>query len=100
MLGAIDEEKRCKGIGEKPTVGNVGGKCQSVILQHSYTMSRPLDNVNPTIFAPATASSSRRPRSEKALLWDGVDRELLGEYGSEEEREEIDAQEVYGGSSP
>ncbi|KAK1922701.1 hypothetical protein DB88DRAFT_496013 [Papiliotrema laurentii] len=57
-------------------------------------MSRPLDNVNPTIFdTPVASSSRRRPASAKALLWDNADDESYG--SSEEEREEIDAEEIY-----
>ena len=67
-------------------------------------MSRPLDNVNPTIFATNTASTSRRqPRSATALLWndDTVGYEAYegnSSGGSDDEREEIDAEEVYGES--
>lgn len=59
-------------------------------------MSRPLDNANPTVFStPAVAGSSRRrPRSTKALLWPN---DTDDEFGtSDEEREEIDAEEIYG----
>ncbi|ORX39263.1 hypothetical protein BD324DRAFT_576689 [Kockovaella imperatae] len=57
--------------------------------------SRPLDNVNPTIFAPTSASSSsRRPKNARALLWnDALDNYELD--SSEEEREEIDSQEIF-----
>jgi hypothetical protein len=76
------------------------------IAQHA--MSRQLDNVNPTIFAPTHASSSRQ-KSGKALLWDEhaegyaeVDTDGgLGPEGSEgetDEREEIDSEEVFGAS--
>lgn len=60
-------------------------------------MSRELDNANPTIFAPASSSASRQ-RSPKALLWDDDLDEytLVGKEHEEEEREEIDALEVYG----
>ncbi|GFZ47233.1 MIP18 family protein C144.16 [Saitozyma sp. JCM 24511] len=66
-------------------------------------MSRQLDNVNPTIFAPTHASSSRQ-KSGKALLWDehaegyaeidgGLGAE--GSEGETDEREEIDSEEVF-----
>ena len=58
-------------------------------------MSRPLDNVNPTIFdTPVASSSRRRPVSARALLWENEDVDSYG--SSEEEREEIDAEEIYG----
>lgn len=66
-------------------------------------MSRPLDNVNPTIFASTGPTTSRRTKSAKALLWD----EDAAEYqefaaddsvSGEEEREEIDSEEVFGES--
>lgn len=63
-------------------------------------MDRELDNANPTIFAP-TASSSKRQQSSKALLWsEDADAYALsdGAGSSEEEREEIDAEEVFGAS--
>lgn len=63
-------------------------------------MDRELDNANPTIFAP-TASSSKRQKSPQALLWnaDAESYALSDEAGSsEEEREEIDAEEVFGES--
>lgn len=58
-------------------------------------MSRQLDNLNPTVFdTPAASSSSRRPVPSKSLLWENdEDAELPS---SDEEREEIDAEEVYG----
>lgn len=69
-------------------------------------MSRQLDNVNPTIFAPTHASSSRQ-KSGKALLWDEhaegyaeIDggRGAEGSEGETDEREEIDSEEVFGAS--
>lgn len=63
-------------------------------------MDRELDNANPTIFAP-TASGSKRQKSPKALLWsEDVEGYTLsdGEGSSEEEREDIDAEEVFGRS--
>jgi hypothetical protein len=60
-------------------------------------MNKELDNANPTIFAPK-ASGSKRTKSPQALLWN----EEAEEYaysdgtGSEEEREDIDAEEVFG----
>ncbi|ODN97338.1 hypothetical protein L198_03901 [Cryptococcus wingfieldii CBS 7118] len=77
-------------------------------------MSRQLDNLNPTIFAPTTASTSSRrpPKTGKTNLWapeaviedtltedwlGGEDRDI-GSSGTEsegDEREEIDAEEVY-----
>jgi hypothetical protein len=62
-------------------------------------MDRELDNANPTIFAP-TASGSKRQKSPKALLWsEDVEGYTLSEDGSsEEEREDIDAEEVFGRS--
>lgn len=65
-------------------------------------MDRELDNANPTIFAP-TASGSKRQKSPQALLWnaDAESYALSDEAGSsEEEREEIDAEEVFGEFSP
>jgi hypothetical protein len=68
-------------------------------------MSRSLDNENPTIFtSTAPTSSKRRPKSAKALLWsdeaDGFEEyaggHVSGSSGDEEEREEIDAEEVFG----
>ena len=61
-------------------------------------MSRPLDNVNPTIFAPTASSSTRRHKSAKALLWDeeAFKYAEFDDSPSEDEMEEIDAQEVYG----
>lgn len=65
--------------------------------------SRPLDNVNPTIFAP-TGSFSSRTQSAKALLWSEEAAEYQefvsksGSEGKQEEREEIDAEEVFGPS--
>lgn len=72
-------------------------------------MSRALDNVNPTIFAPTASTSLRRTvKSPKALLWD----EHLDDYSeidldqrSEDESadgkggevtENIDAEEIFG----
>jgi hypothetical protein len=69
-------------------------------------MSRQLDNVNPTIFAPTHASSSRQ-KSGKALLWNEHAEgyaEVDGGSGAEgsegeiDEREEIDSEEVFGAS--
>jgi len=67
-------------------------------------MSRPLDNANPTVFAPTGPTTSRRTKSAKALLWD----EDAAEYqeftegndsgSGEEEREEIDSEEIFGKS--
>lgn len=65
-------------------------------------MDRELDNANPTIFAP-TASGSKRQISPKALLWSGDEEgfTLSDEAGSsDEEREDIDAEEVFGMSAP
>jgi hypothetical protein len=61
---------------------------------------RQLDNDNPTIFAPSAASSSRR-KTGKALLWDEEAEgyaEYDGESSGEEQREVIDAEEVFGES--
>ncbi|WVO15488.1 hypothetical protein L204_103146 [Cryptococcus depauperatus] len=63
-------------------------------------MSRQLDNQNPTIFAPTENTVTRRPagKSIKASLWDCNafnDEDDYAVDASEEEREEIDAQEVY-----
>lgn len=81
-------------------------------VQASKTMSRQLDNVNPTIFAPSAPSFVRRStgKSAKSSLWapealsdDGEDYYSPGARSSgsvsdeEEGREDIDAQEVYGG---
>jgi hypothetical protein len=58
-------------------------------------MSRQLDNLNPTIFdTPVASGSSRRPVAAKSLLWEND--EELELPSSDEEREEIDAEEVYG----
>ena len=76
----------------------------SLIVIGAPKMSRPLDNVNPTIFAPTGSTTSQRQQSVKAQLWD----EEAAEYqefaqgsdsgSGEEEREEIDAEEVFGAS--
>ncbi|WVQ81327.1 hypothetical protein IAT38_003450 [Cryptococcus sp. DSM 104549] len=64
-------------------------------------MSRQLDNANPTIFASTTSAPLRRAggKSAKATLWaaEAWSDEEESDYssGSGEEREEIDAQEVY-----
>ncbi|ORY33020.1 hypothetical protein BCR39DRAFT_520780 [Naematelia encephala] len=64
-------------------------------------MSRALDNENPTIFAPTHATSSRRqPKSARALLWDSEadmfqESDMEDGSESEEEREEIDSEEVF-----
>ncbi|WVQ74479.1 hypothetical protein IAR50_004080 [Cryptococcus sp. DSM 104548] len=77
-------------------------------------MSRQLDNLNPTIFASTTASTSSRrsPKTGKAKLWapeavieDSVTEDWLGggigangssgSASEEDETEEIDAEEVY-----
>jgi hypothetical protein len=59
-------------------------------------MDRELDNANPTIFAP-TASGSRRQKAPKALLWNEEAEEYAySDQSSEEEREDIDADEVFG----
>lgn len=67
------------------------------------TMDRELDNANPTIFAP-TASGSKRQQSAKSLLWsDEADKYTLSDEGGsseDEEREEIDAEEVFGMCAP
>lgn len=62
----------------------------------TLAMARPLDNSNPVIFStPAVAGSSRRrPASAKALLWQHSDDEEFDI--SDGEREEIDAEEIYG----
>lgn len=75
-------------------------------------MSRQLDNVNPTIFAPSTPNFVRRStgKSARSSLWapealsdDEEDYYSTRTSGSgsvtdeEEAREDIDAQEVYGG---
>lgn len=75
-------------------------------------MSRQLDNVNPTIFAPSSPNFVRRATGKpaKSSLWapealsdDAEDYYSAGASGSgsvseeEEGREDIDAQEVYGG---
>lgn len=75
-------------------------------------MSRQLDNVNPTIFAPSSPNFVRRAtgKSAKSSLWapealsdDREDYCSAGASGSgsvseeEEGREDIDAQEIYGG---
>jgi len=58
-------------------------------------MSRQLDNLNPTVFdTPAASGSSRRPVAAKSLLWENDEEADLP--SSDEEREEIDAEEVYG----
>jgi len=68
-------------------------------------MSRSLDNVNPTIFAPTGSTTSRRTKSAKAMLWvdDAAEYQELAEKSDsgsgEEDREEIDAEEVFGESS-
>ncbi|WVF65352.1 hypothetical protein IAT40_000078 [Kwoniella sp. CBS 6097] len=74
-------------------------------------MSRQLDNDNPTIFAPAHTSISRRTGTGSKALWaedaleggedeygyscDGEAGSGGSGSGSEEEREDIDAEEVY-----
>lgn len=63
------------------------------------TMSRQLDNSNPTIFAPAhTKQRTRQPKSTKALLWGDNDDEYEaeGSGSGSDEVEEIDSEEVYG----
>ena len=61
-----------------------------------YTMDRELDNANPTIFAP-TASGSRRQKATKALLWsEEAEEYAYSDNSSGEEREDIDADEVFG----
>ena len=61
-------------------------------------MSRTLDNANPTIFAaPAAAPSSSRQKSPKSMLWDEDSAAWEEDESSgSEERQEIDAEEVYG----
>lgn len=75
-------------------------------------MSRQLDNVNPTIFAPSTPNFVRRPtgKSARSSLWapEALSDDEEDYYYStrasgsgnvtddEEAREDIDAQEVYG----
>ena len=62
-------------------------------------MDRELDNANPTIFAP-TASGSRRQKAPKALLWsEEAEEYAYSDNSSEEEKEDIDADEVFGMSS-
>jgi hypothetical protein len=63
-------------------------------------MDRELDNANPTIFAP-TASGSRRQKAPKALLWsEEAEEYTYSDHSSEEEeREDIDADEVFGESA-
>jgi hypothetical protein len=59
-------------------------------------MDRELDNANPTIFAP-TASGSRRQKAPKALLWsEEAEEYTYSDNSSGEEREDIDADEVFG----
>jgi hypothetical protein len=59
-------------------------------------MDRELDNANPTIFAP-TASGSRRQKAPKALLWsEEAEEYAYSDNSSGEEREDIDADEVFG----
>jgi hypothetical protein len=62
-------------------------------------MDRELDNANPTIFAPK-ASGSKRTKSPQALLWsEGADEFAYSDESggsSEEDREAIDAEEVFG----
>jgi len=71
----------------------------SLSYTHLYTMDRELDNANPTIFAP-TASGSRRRQAPKALLWsEEAEEYAYSDHSSEEEREDIDADEVFGESS-
>jgi len=67
-------------------------------------MSRALDNVNPTIFAPTASTSLRRTaKSAKALLWDesadGYSEVDFQDGSSGEESEDIDADEVFGMSA-
>lgn len=63
---------------------------------------RQLDNDNPTIFAPTAPASSSRRKSGKALLWEnraenfGSSEEDDSEEERGEQREEIDAEEVFG----
>ncbi|WVR08889.1 hypothetical protein IAU60_005948 [Kwoniella sp. DSM 27419] len=64
-------------------------------------MSRQLDNDNPTIFAPTGSTTSKRLGKGKSALWaeEALDDEgysSAGEgSGSGDEREAIDAEEVY-----
>lgn len=66
-------------------------------------MSRSLDNENPTIFAATAPSvSTRRSKNAKAMLWDEDVEEYNGEgsgTSEEDEREEIDAEEIFGQST-
>lgn len=68
---------------------------------------RQLDNEAPTIYAPTAGASTSRRKSGKAALWETTDLEDYyeddsadsgsGEEGARgEDREEIDADEVYG----
>lgn len=65
-------------------------------------MSRELDNANPTIYSPTSvpSSSKRQPKSARALLWNdqagAYEYERTSPQNSDEEREEIDAEEIYG----
>lgn len=70
---------------------------------------RQLDNENPTVFAPVAPAGSSRRKTGKAQLWDGLD-DISAAYLSDgssssgpdrerEEREEIDAEEVFGALS-
>jgi hypothetical protein len=56
-------------------------------------MDRELDNANPTIFAPK-ASGSKRTKTPQELLWSNFDQA----QEDQEEREAIDAEEVFGTS--
>ena len=68
----------------------------STVPSIPYTMDRELDNANPTIFAP-TASGSRRQKAPKALLWsEEAEEYAYSDNSSGEEREDIDADEVFG----
>lgn len=79
--------------------------CSIIHTDRLIKMSRQLDNSNPTIFAPSASTASRR-KSGKALLWN-EDIEQYAEYdedrygstsspGAESDREDIDAEEVFG----
>ncbi|WWC91013.1 uncharacterized protein L201_005953 [Kwoniella dendrophila CBS 6074] len=68
-------------------------------------MSRQLDNDNPTIFAPAISTSTKRVQKGKASLWSeealsdddyGYESNQSGlGSGGEQDMEDIDAEEVY-----
>ena len=78
------------------------GQKHSKQISERIRMSRTLDNANPTIFAaPAAAPSSSRHKSPKSMLWDEDSAAWEEDESSGyEEREEIDAEEVYGESLP